>query len=51
MVLVGSVAGRSGGLAASAHYVASKGGLHALVKWLAKRGTAHGVLVNGIRRA
>jgi NAD(P)-dependent dehydrogenase (short-subunit alcohol dehydrogenase family) len=37
MVLVGSVAGRIGGLVASAHYFASKGGLHALVKWLAKR--------------
>jgi NAD(P)-dependent dehydrogenase (short-subunit alcohol dehydrogenase family) len=48
MVLVGSVAGRIGGLIASAHYVASKGGLHALVKWLAKRGAPHGVLVNGI---
>ena len=48
MVLVGSVAGRIGGLVASAHYVASKGGLHALVKWLAKRGAAHGVLVNGV---
>jgi NAD(P)-dependent dehydrogenase (short-subunit alcohol dehydrogenase family) len=48
MVLVGSVAGRIGGLVASAHYVAAKAGLHALVKWLAKRGAAHGVLVNGI---
>jgi NAD(P)-dependent dehydrogenase (short-subunit alcohol dehydrogenase family) len=48
MVLVGSVAGRIGGLVASAHYVASKGGVHTLVKWLAKRGIAHGVLVNGI---
>jgi NAD(P)-dependent dehydrogenase (short-subunit alcohol dehydrogenase family) len=48
MVLVGSVAGRMGGLVASAHYVASKGGLHALVKWLARRGAPHGVLVNGI---
>jgi NAD(P)-dependent dehydrogenase (short-subunit alcohol dehydrogenase family) len=48
MVLVGSVAGRIGGLVASAHYVASKAGLHALVKWLAKRGAPHGVLVNGI---
>lgn len=48
MVLVGSVAGRIGGLVASAHYVAAKGGLHALVKWLAKRGAPHGVLVNGI---
>jgi|SRR5690606_34380200 len=48
MVLVGSVAGRIGGLVASAHYVASKAGVHALVKWLAKRGAPHGVLVNGI---
>jgi NAD(P)-dependent dehydrogenase (short-subunit alcohol dehydrogenase family) len=48
MVLIGSVAGRMGGLIASAHYVASKGGLHALVKWLAKRGAPHNVLVNGI---
>jgi NAD(P)-dependent dehydrogenase (short-subunit alcohol dehydrogenase family) len=48
MVLVGSVAGRMGGLVASAHYVASKGGLHALVKWLARRGAPHGVLVNGV---
>jgi NAD(P)-dependent dehydrogenase (short-subunit alcohol dehydrogenase family) len=48
MVLVGSVAGRMGGLVASAHYVASKSGLHALVKWLARRGAPHGVLVNGI---
>jgi NAD(P)-dependent dehydrogenase (short-subunit alcohol dehydrogenase family) len=35
IVLVGSVAGRIGGLIAGPHYVASKGGLHALVKWLA----------------
>jgi NAD(P)-dependent dehydrogenase (short-subunit alcohol dehydrogenase family) len=48
MVLIGSVAGRIGGLVASAHYVAAKAGLHALVKWLAKRGAPHGVLVNGI---
>ena len=51
IVLVGSVAGRMGGVLASAHYVASKGGLHALVKWLAQRGAAHGVLVNGIAPA
>ena len=48
MVLIGSVAGRIGGVKASAHYVASKGGLHALVKWLARRGAPHDVLVNGI---
>jgi NAD(P)-dependent dehydrogenase (short-subunit alcohol dehydrogenase family) len=48
MVLIGSLAGRIGGVIASAHYVAAKAGLHALVKWLAKRGAPHGVLVNGI---
>jgi NAD(P)-dependent dehydrogenase (short-subunit alcohol dehydrogenase family) len=51
IVLVGSVAGRMGGLIAGPHYVASKGGLHALVKWLAQRGGPHGVLVNGVAPA
>ena len=51
IVLVGSVAGRMGGLIAGAHYVASKGGLHALVKWLAQRGGPAGVLVNGVAPA
>jgi NAD(P)-dependent dehydrogenase (short-subunit alcohol dehydrogenase family) len=51
IVLVGSLAGKMGGLIASAHYVASKGGLHAVVKWLAQRGAPHNVLVNGIAPA
>jgi 3-oxoacyl-[acyl-carrier protein] reductase len=51
IVLVGSVAGKMGGLVASAHYVASKGGLHALVKWLAQRGGPDNVLVNGVAPA
>jgi NAD(P)-dependent dehydrogenase (short-subunit alcohol dehydrogenase family) len=51
IILVGSVAGRVGGLIASPHYVASKGGVHALVKWLAKRGAPKGVLVNGVAPA
>ncbi len=51
IVLVGSVAGRIGGLIAGSHYVASKGGLHALVKWLAQRGGPQNVLVNGIAPA
>ena len=51
IVLVGSVAGRMGGMIAGAHYVASKGGLHALVKWLAQRGGLAGVLVNGVAPA
>ena len=48
---MGSLAGKTGGLIASAHYTASKGGLHALVKWLAQRGAPAGVLVNGIAPA
>jgi NAD(P)-dependent dehydrogenase (short-subunit alcohol dehydrogenase family) len=51
IVLVGSVAGRMGGLIAGPHYVASKGGVHALVKWLARRAGRHGVLVNGVAPA
>ncbi|WP_108658685.1 SDR family NAD(P)-dependent oxidoreductase [Acuticoccus kandeliae] len=51
VVLVGSVAGRLGGMVAGPHYVASKGGVHALVKWLAKRAAPAGVLVNGVAPA
>jgi len=51
IVLVGSLAGKMGGLIASAHYVASKGGLHAIVKWLAQRGGPDNVLVNGVAPA
>jgi NAD(P)-dependent dehydrogenase (short-subunit alcohol dehydrogenase family) len=51
IVLVGSLAGKSGGLIAGPHYVASKGGLHAFVKWLAQRGGRAGVLANGVAPA
>jgi NAD(P)-dependent dehydrogenase (short-subunit alcohol dehydrogenase family) len=51
IVLVGSLAGRMGGLIAGPHYVASKGGVHALVKWLARQAAPHEVLVNGIAPA
>ncbi len=51
IVLVGSLAGRSGGLIASPHYVAAKGGVHALVRWLARQGAPKGVLVNGVAPA
>lgn len=51
MVLVGSLAGRTGGLIAGPHYVASKGGVHALVRWLARRAAPLGVLVNGVAPA
>ena len=51
IVLVGSLAGRTGGLIASPHYVSAKGGLHAFVRWLASRGAPGGVLVNGVAPA
>lgn len=51
IVMVGSLAGRMGGLIAGPHYVASKGGLHALVKWLARQAAPGGVMVNGIAPA
>jgi NAD(P)-dependent dehydrogenase (short-subunit alcohol dehydrogenase family) len=51
IVMVGSLAGRMGGLIAGPHYVASKGGLHALVKWLARQAGPSGVIVNGVAPA
>jgi NAD(P)-dependent dehydrogenase (short-subunit alcohol dehydrogenase family) len=51
IVVVGSLAGRMGGLIAGPHYVASKGGVHALVRWLARQAGPHGVLVNGVAPA
>jgi 3-oxoacyl-[acyl-carrier protein] reductase len=48
IVIVGSIAGRNGGLLAGAQYASSKGALHALVRWLALRGAPHGVAVNGV---
>ncbi len=51
IVLVGSLAGRTGGLIAGPHYVASKGGVHALVKWLARQAAPDNVLVNGVAPA
>jgi len=51
MVFVGSLAGRTGGLIAGPHYVASKGRIHAVVKWLARQASAPNVLVNGVAPA
>lgn len=48
IVLLGSMAGRSGGLLSGAQYAASKGALHALVRWLAGHGAPNGVCVNGV---
>jgi NAD(P)-dependent dehydrogenase (short-subunit alcohol dehydrogenase family) len=48
IVLIGSFAGRAGGLRNGPHYAVSKGGVHALTRWYAKRFAAHNVLVNAI---
>lgn len=50
VVLVGSVAGKSGGtsLATPPDYSASKGAVHALVKWLSRNAVGKGVLVNAV---
>jgi 3-oxoacyl-[acyl-carrier protein] reductase len=50
IVLVGSVAGRTGGTSVNTppDYSASKGAVHALVKWLSRQAIGRGVLVNGV---
>ena len=48
IVLVGSIAGRTGGLLSGPHYVASKGAVGALVRWFARIGAPRNVLVNGV---
>jgi 3-oxoacyl-[acyl-carrier protein] reductase len=50
IVLVGSVAGRTGGTSINTppDYAASKGAVHALVKWLSRQAIGRGVLVNGV---
>lgn len=41
IALVGSIAGRIGGVRASAHYAMSKGGIHAFVHWASRRMAPH----------
>lgn len=48
MVLVGSIAGRMGGVNSQPHYVASKGGVHAMTRLLAAKFAGSGVLVNAV---
>ena len=48
IAMVGSVAGRIGGVAAAPHYVMSKGGVHIFVRWAAKRGAPRNVTVNAV---
>jgi NAD(P)-dependent dehydrogenase (short-subunit alcohol dehydrogenase family) len=47
IALVGSVAGRIGGVRAAPHYAMSKGGIHALVHWASTRG-APTVTINAV---
>jgi len=48
IALIGSIAGRFGGVAAAPHYVMSKGGVHSFVRWAAKKGAPNNVLVNAV---
>jgi 3-oxoacyl-[acyl-carrier protein] reductase len=50
IVMIGSVAGRTGGTSLSTplDYSASKGALHVVVRWLSRNGVGRGVLVNGV---
>ena len=50
IVMIGSVAGRTGGTSLSTpiDYSASKGALHVVVRWLSRNAVGRGVLVNGV---
>ena len=48
IAMVGSIAGRIGGLLAAPHYVMSKGAIHSFVRWSSRRGAPHNVLVNAV---
>lgn len=50
IVMIGSVAGRTGGtsLSTPVDYAASKGAVHVAVRWLSRQGVGRGVLVNGV---
>ena len=50
IVMIGSVAGRTGGtsLSTPVDYSASKGAVHVVVRWLSRQGVGRGVLINGV---
>lgn len=48
IVLLGSLAARTGGLLSGAQYAASKGAIHTFVRWLATRAAPDGIAVNGV---
>ena len=51
IVLVGSIAGRIGGVAAAPHYAMAKGGIHSFVRWASRRGAPHNILINAVAPA
>ena len=50
IVMIGSVAGRTGGTSFSTpiDYSASKGAVHVVIRWLSRRAVGKNVLINGI---
>lgn len=50
IVMVGSVAGRTGGtmLSTPLDYSASKGAVHVVIRWLSRNAVGRGVLINGV---
>ena len=50
IVMIGSVAGRTGGTSLSTpiDYSASKGAVHVVVRWLSRQAVGRGVLINGV---
>ena len=51
IALVGSIAGRIGGVAAAPHYAMAKGGIHRFVRWASRRGAPHNILINAVAPA
>ena len=48
IALIGSIAGRLGGVRAAPHYAMSKGGIHSFVRWAARKGAPDNILVNAV---
>lgn len=50
IVMIGSVAGRTGGTSLSTpiDYSASKGAVHVVIRWLSRNAVGKGVLINGV---
>jgi NAD(P)-dependent dehydrogenase (short-subunit alcohol dehydrogenase family) len=48
IALIGSIAGRIGGVAAAPHYAMAKGGIHGFVRWASRRGAPHNILINAV---